>query len=75
MADAYLNKKQWVASLAETRTSLRYNPSDAVAHENLAEAYIGQGRKAEAQTEWKRTIALGDPQVTPVARKLLAAHS
>ena len=75
VADAYLNKKQWAASLAESKTSLSYNPNDAIAHENLAEAYIGQGRKGDAQTEWKRTIAMGDPQVTPVARKLLAAHS
>lgn len=75
MADAELHKKAWSNSLAESRVSLRYNPNDAVAHENLAEAYSGQGSQDAARAEWKRTIALGDPQMTPVARKLLASHS
>lgn len=75
MADAYLHKKAWAASLAESHMTLSYSPNDAVAHENLAEAYSGQGRIEAARAEWKRTIALGDPSVTPVARKLLAAHS
>ena len=75
MADAYLHKKDWASSLTESNASLGYNPNDACAHENLAEAYIGQGRKAAAQAEWKRAIALGDPEITPVARRLLAAHS
>ena len=75
MADAYLHKKDWKDSLAESRATLGYNPSDACAHENLAEAYIGEGRTADARAEWQRAIALGDPQITPVARKLLAAHS
>ncbi len=74
VADAYLHKKEWTDSIAESNTTLRYNPNDACAHENLAEAYIGQGRKAAAQAEWKHAISLGDPQITPVARKLLAAH-
>ena len=75
MADADLHKKAWVSSLAESHVSLSYNPNDAVAHENLAEAYSGQGKKDAARAEWKRTIALGNPEVTPVAQKLLASHS
>ena len=75
MADADLHKKAWVNSLAESHVSLSYSPNDAVAHENLAEAYSGQGKKDAARAEWKRTIALGNPEVTPVAQKLLAAHS
>ena len=75
MADACLHKKAWTQSLAESHTSLSYSPNDPVAHENLAEAYFGQGRIEAARAEWKRTIALGDPATTPVARKLLAAHS
>ena len=74
MADAYLHKKDWADSLTESNASLGYNPNDACAHENLAEAYIGQGQKAAAQAEWKRTIALGDPEITPVARRLLASN-
>ena len=74
LADVYLHKKDWEASIAESNASLGYNGNDACAHENLAEAYIGQGRKAEARAEWERTIAMGDPRITPVARKLLAAH-
>ena len=75
MADADLHKKAWAGSLAETHVSLTYNPNDAIAHENLAEAYSGQGKIDAARAEWKRTIALGNPEVTPVAQKLLAAHS
>jgi len=74
MADAYLHKKDWKDSLTESHAALGYNPNDACAHENLAEAYSGEGRIADARAEWQRTIALGDPQITPVARKLLAAH-
>lgn len=73
-ADAYLHKKDWADSIAESNASLGYNPNDACAHENLAEAYIAQGRKGEARAEWARAISLGDPGITPVARKLLAAH-
>ena len=74
LSDDYLHKKAWDKSIAESGVSLKYNSNDAWAHENLAEAYLGQGRKSEARAEWERTIALGDPQITPVARKLLAAH-
>ncbi len=74
MADADLHKKAWASSLAETHVSLSYSPNDPVAHENLAEAYSGQGKIDAARAEWKRTIALGNPEVTPVAQKLLAAH-
>jgi len=74
MSDDYLHKKDWDRSIAESNASLGYNANDACAHENLAEAYIGQGRKEEAHAEWAKTIALGDPSITPVARKLLAAN-
>jgi len=73
-ADAYLHKKDWAGSILESSASLGYNPNDACAHENLAEAYIAQGRKNAAHAEWERAIALGNPEITPVARKLLAAH-
>ncbi len=74
MADDYLHKKDWDQSIAESNVSLGYNANDAWAHENLAEAYMGQGRKDDAHAEWGKVIALGDPVITPVARKLLAAH-
>ena len=74
MADAYLHKKEWDHSIAESKAALEYNPNDAWAHENLAEAYIGKGEKTLAQAEWTKTIALGDPMLASVARKLLAAH-
>ena len=74
VADAYLHKKDWESSIAQSNVTLGYNERDACAHENLAEAYIGQGRKGEARAEWGKAIALNDPAITPVARKLLAAH-
>lgn len=74
MSDDYLHKKDWERSIAESNVSLGYNANDACAHENLAEAYMGRGDKKEAQAEWAKTIALGDPVITPVARKLLAAY-
>lgn len=74
MADDFLHKKDWTHSIAESNASLGYNSRDAVAHENLAEAYIGQGRKDAARAEWQQAIALGNPEITPVARKFLAAN-
>lgn len=75
LADDYLHKKAWADSLAETQRSLAINPGDPVAQENLAEAYWGQGRAAEARAQWKRVIAMGENAgVTDAARKLLAAH-
>ena len=74
VADACLHKKEWNHSIAESNATLEYNPNDAWAHENLAEAYIGKGEKTLAQAEWTKTIALGNPTLAAVARKLLAAH-
>ncbi len=75
MSDADLHKKAWQASISESHVSLSYNPKDACAEENLAEAYCGEGRLPEARAQWGRTITMGDPRITPVAAKLLAAHS
>lgn len=74
MADVYLHKKEWGASLRESQAALGYDGADPVAHENLAEAYFGQGRLADAHTEWKRVLTLSDPAIAAVARKLLAEH-
>ena len=74
VADAFLHKKNWTASIAESNTSLGYNANDTWAHENLAEAYFGQGRKAAARAEWQRVAATGDPEQAPAARKFLAEN-
>ena len=74
LADVFLHKKDWTNSITESKTSLGYNPNDACAHENLAEAYSGAGRKNDARAEWQHAAALGDPEITPIARKLLAAN-
>ena len=74
IADVFLRRKDWANSIAESNTTLGYNPRDACAHENLAEAYLGQGRKDAARAEWRQAVSLGDPQITPVAQKFLAAN-
>jgi len=74
MADAYLQKKEWTKSIDETNKELSENPNSAISHENLAEAYFGEGKLADARAEWQKTIALGDPEITPVAQKFLSEN-
>lgn len=74
ISDGYLHKKAWSDSLSQSDISLKYNPGDACAYENYGEAYIGEGRKAEARAAWRKAVSMGNPQITPVAAKMLAKY-
>jgi len=75
IADDYLQKKEWSKSIAETNMVLSDDPNNAIGHENLAEAYLGEGKITDARAEWQKTVALGDPEVTAVAQKFLSENS
>lgn len=74
LADLYLHKRNYAGAAEESRTALGRNESDAVAHENLGEALIGQGNKAEAQTEWRQVLALDHGEIAQAAQKMLAKY-
>lgn len=74
MADDYLHLKLWDRSIQMSQAALSVDPSDAVAHENLGEAYIGQGRKVDARDEWNKVLTMNDGQMAQVARKMLTKY-
>ena len=74
MADDYLHLKQWDRSIEMSQAALQVDASDALAHENLGEAYVGQGRKGDARDEWNKVLAMDHGDVAPVARKMLAEY-
>lgn len=74
MADDYLHLKNWDRSIQMSQAALQVDPQDSLAHENLGEAYIGQGRKADAHAEWNQVLAMDHDQMAQVARKMLAKY-
>lgn len=74
MADDYLHLKNWDRSLQMSNLALQINPDDMIAHENLGEAYIGAGRKAEAHDEWNKVLAGNDSRMAAIARQMLAKY-
>jgi tetratricopeptide (TPR) repeat protein len=74
MADAYLHEKEWDKSIVLSQAALTLNVADPVAHENLGEAYIGAGRKAEAQAEWRKVLALPDIGIRSAAEGYLKQY-
>ena len=74
MADDYLHLKLWDRSIQMSQTALQVDASDTLAHENLGEAYIGQGRKAEAQEEWNKVLTMDQGDLAHTARQMLAKY-
>ncbi len=74
LADLYLNTKDYDASIAQSQESLKRDPQDALAHEILGEAFIAQGRKAEARAEWETALTLGNAEASRAARENLAKN-
>jgi tetratricopeptide (TPR) repeat protein len=74
MADDDLHLKVWNASMTESDAALKLKPRDALAYENLGEAEIGAGKKAEARASWQTVLTLGDPRMTPIAQKMLLRY-
>ena len=71
MADAYLHKKDWDQSHAMSQTAIALKPEDPIAYENLAEAYLGAGRIADAQVEWRKVLMFKDDRIKAVAQDYL----
>jgi tetratricopeptide (TPR) repeat protein len=74
MADDYLHLHDWNHSIQMSQSALQIEAGDAIAHENLGEAYIGQGRTAEAHDEWNTVLTLDHGDVAKAARDMLAKH-
>ena len=74
LSDLYLHKHNYAGAADESRLAIGRNDNDAVAHENLGEALIGQGHKAEAQAEWRHVLALDHGDVAQAAQKMLAKY-
>ena len=75
ISDDYLHLKQWNKSLAASHKSLALNSTETMSQENIAEAEWGKGDSAAAKSQWKFVVSLHDPQVSPIAAKMLAEHS
>ncbi len=74
LADVYLHKKAWTDSLTMSNKALVLNTNDPIAHENLAEAYLGQGSIAKARTEWKKVITLDQGAIAQIAHGYLKKY-
>ena len=74
VADAYLHQQEWGRALAMSQAAIDFNDNDPTAHEVLAEAYLGQNRKADAQTEWKKVLTLNSDKEKVIAEKFLKQY-
>lgn len=74
MADDYLHLKDWAHSIQMSEAALQANPNDALAHENLGEAYIGQGNTNGAHAEWNKVLTMDHGALAQTARDMLAKH-
>jgi tetratricopeptide (TPR) repeat protein len=73
-ADVYLRKKKWDLSERLARYASGIDDTDMVAHENLGEALIQEGKKDEATAEWHKVVDSGDERMAPVAKKMLSQY-
>jgi tetratricopeptide (TPR) repeat protein len=62
LADAYTHMRQPAKALELCRQSFDILPDDQLAHENMAEAYISEGDRQDAQREWDEVVASRDPE-------------
>ncbi len=74
LADMYIKKHKYAEAVTETQAAIGRNDNDPLAHENLGEALIGQGHKAEAQAEWRRVLALDHGEAAQAAQEMLAKY-
>ena len=74
ISDSYLHKKKWQDAIATSEATLKVNPNDAIAHENLGEAYIGEGDRTKAREEWALVLKYDHDGVANVARDYLAKY-
>ncbi len=59
-------------SLALGQAAIALNAGDALAHENVAEAYVGAGRTAQA--EWRKVLTLEDDRLKAMAKDYLRKY-
>lgn len=74
VADASLHKHDWDTALRMSESALSINAQDSVAHENMAEAYLGKGDLPHARAEWQAVLTLGDPRMTALAQEYLRKY-
>jgi tetratricopeptide (TPR) repeat protein len=74
MADDCLHLHDWPHSIQMSQAALQIAPNDAIAHENLGEAYIGQGKTADARAEWNKVLTMDHGALAQAAREMLAKY-
>lgn len=74
MAIAYLHQKQWDQARALSQLEIKSDALDPMAHENLAEAYLGLGEIAQAQAEWKTVLTFHNDDQKDRAEKFLKQY-
>ena len=74
MDDDYLHLKLWTTSIQMSRSALQVDANDALAHENLGEAFLGQGLREDAHTERSKFLTLDRGAVAQTARQMLAKY-
>lgn len=74
VAAVCLQKKLWDRAMTASQAAVALDGSDAWAHENLAEAYLGTGRLAEARTEWQTVLTLKDDALKTTAQGYLKKY-
>lgn len=70
----YIEKKLWDRSMTASKAAIALDSSDAWAHENLAEAYLGAGRLADARAEWQTVLTLKDEGIKATAQGYLKKY-
>ena len=74
LADVYLNKNQADLSAGLSQYAIGLNAKDMWAHENLGEAYMKQGKTAEARMEWELVAASDDKFMSDTAKSMLEKY-
>ena len=74
LADVYLNKNESELSAGLSQYAIGLNAKDWWAHENLGEALIKQGKRAEARKEWELVAASDNKFMSDTAKSFLEKY-
>jgi tetratricopeptide (TPR) repeat protein len=75
MAEIYLQKDSPAQSSLLSQYAIQVDNSDSRAHEDLAESCLKLGKIAQAQSEWKTVVKLGDTKLVKQAQDFLAKYN
>jgi tetratricopeptide (TPR) repeat protein len=73
-SDAYIHLHRYADALRACKMMLIIDPNNMLAHENMAETYLAEGKVDDAKPEWRIVAAQGEPFLQSVAQKYLAKY-